>query len=87
MNTNFKVIGLTRLGIKPKSTAAETDVLATRPSELLIKLAFRKGSIKDVEKGTYLRKESIFLKQIPHHAIENFFLFIIIRIFEILQQF
>ena len=36
MNTNFKVIGLTRLGIKPKSTAQETDALTTRPSELLI---------------------------------------------------
>ena len=32
MNTNFKVIGLTRLGIKPKSTDSEADVL--RPSEL-----------------------------------------------------
>ena len=27
MNTNFKVIGLTRLGIKPESTAQETDAL------------------------------------------------------------
>ena len=35
MNTNFKVIGLTRLGIKPKSTAPEADVYTTRPSELL----------------------------------------------------
>ena len=26
MNTNFKVIGVTRLGIKPESTAQETDV-------------------------------------------------------------
>ena len=33
MNTNFKVIGLTRLGIKSKSTAQETDALTTRPSE------------------------------------------------------
>ena len=31
MNTNFKVIGLTRLGIKPESTAPEADILATRP--------------------------------------------------------
>ena len=30
MNTNFKVIGLTRLGIKPKSTAPEADALTTR---------------------------------------------------------
>ena len=29
MNTNFKVIGLTRLGIKPKSTAPEADALTT----------------------------------------------------------
>ena len=36
MNTNFKVIGLTRLGIKPKSTAPETDALTTRLSEQLI---------------------------------------------------
>ena len=34
MNTNFQVIGLTRLGIKPESTAQETDALTTRPSEL-----------------------------------------------------
>ena len=35
VNTNFKVIGLTRLGIKPKFTAPEADALTTRPSELL----------------------------------------------------
>ena len=33
MNTNFKIIGLTRLGIKPKSTAPEADPLTTPPSE------------------------------------------------------
>ena len=36
MNTNFKVIGLTRLRIKPKSTASEADALTTRTSELFI---------------------------------------------------
>ena len=35
MNTNFKVIDLTRFGIKPKSTTPEADALITRPSELL----------------------------------------------------
>ena len=30
MNTNFKVIGLTRLEIKPKSTATEADAFNTR---------------------------------------------------------
>ena len=34
VNTNFKVIGLTRLGIKPTSTAPEADALTTWPSEL-----------------------------------------------------
>ena len=34
VNTNFKVIGLTRLGIKLKSTAPEADALTTRPFEL-----------------------------------------------------
>ena len=36
MNTNFKVIGLTQLGIKPKSTAPEADALTTQPSELYV---------------------------------------------------
>ena len=36
MNTNFKDIGLNRLGIKSESTAPEVDALTTRPSELLI---------------------------------------------------
>ena len=35
MNTNFKVIGLTRLAIKPESAAPETDALTIWPSELL----------------------------------------------------
>ena len=34
MNTNFKVIGLTRLGIKPKSIASEANALTTLSSEL-----------------------------------------------------
>ena len=36
MNSSFKVIGLTRLGIKTQPTAFEADALTTRPSELLI---------------------------------------------------
>ena len=36
MNTNFKVISLTRLGTKPKSTDSEADALTTRPSELFV---------------------------------------------------
>ena len=41
MNTNFKVIGLTRLGIKPESTAPEAEALITRPSKLLNKRKLR----------------------------------------------
>ena len=41
MNTNFKVTGLTRLGIKPESTAFEADSLTTRQSELFIKKILR----------------------------------------------
>ena len=35
VNTNFNIIGLTTLGIKPKSIALEADALTTRLSELL----------------------------------------------------
>ena len=38
MNTNFKVVGLTRFGIKAESTAPEVDALFSRPSELLLNL-------------------------------------------------
>ena len=34
MNTNFKVIGLAQLGIKPEFTAQEHTLHTTRPSEL-----------------------------------------------------
>ena len=36
VNSNFKVIGLTRLGIETQSTALKSDALTIRPSELLI---------------------------------------------------
>ena len=35
VNTNFQVIGLTRLGLKSESTAPEVDALTTWPFELL----------------------------------------------------
>ena len=35
MNANVKVIGLTRLGIKPESTAQETDSLYLSATELV----------------------------------------------------
>ena len=33
VNTNFKVIGLTQLVMKPEATAPEADALITRQSE------------------------------------------------------
>ena len=51
MNTNFKIIGLTRLKIKPESAARKVDALTTRSSELLMdlnekqSLKFQKSSI------------------------------------------
>ena len=35
MNTTFKPIALTRLGIKPKVTAPQADAFTTWPSKLL----------------------------------------------------
>ena len=35
VNASFKVIGLTRLGIKPESTAPEAEALSTRTFKLL----------------------------------------------------
>ena len=42
MNTNFKVIGLTRFGIKPKSTAPEADAVITWPFKLFDDVAVMK---------------------------------------------
>ena len=36
MNTNFKVIGLTQLGIKPKAAVTVAYALTSRPPELLM---------------------------------------------------
>ena len=41
MNTNFKVIGLTQLGIKSESTVPEVDALTARPSELYVQTRLR----------------------------------------------
>ena len=40
MTTNFNVIGLTRLEMKPKSSAPEADAFTTRSSELLNEMSF-----------------------------------------------
>ena len=40
MNNNSKVIGLTRLGIKPESTASAVNALTTRPSDMDVVVLF-----------------------------------------------
>ena len=35
MNSDFKVIGSTQLGIKPESTAPRADAFTTQPCELI----------------------------------------------------
>ena len=40
MNNNSKVIGLTRLGIKPESTASAVNALTTRPSDIDVVVLF-----------------------------------------------
>ena len=49
VNSNFKV-GLTRLGIKPESTATEADALTARPFEL-----FRPLRVKTAQKAEKFR--------------------------------
>ena len=56
MNINFKVIGLTRLGIKPESTAPEVDALTTRPSELY----FLISTVSKKNLTVLMKKKKIF---------------------------
>ena len=59
VNTKFKVIGLTRLVIKPKSTAPEADALTIRSTKLLMPampISLHLGSLLDTntKKQTHL---------------------------------
>ena len=54
MNINFKVIGLTRLGIKPESAAPEADAFITPTSELLFHY-FSKTYVDDINDCSNLR--------------------------------
>ena len=56
MNTNFKVIGLTRLRIESGSTAPKADALTTRPSELCYVFT----GIKKLSQETFVTNEIIF---------------------------
>ena len=53
MNSNSKVIGLTRLRIKPKSAAPEADALNNRPSELNSYYHIHKMAMVLTKKGVY----------------------------------
>ena len=44
-SSGFKIIGLTPLGIKLKSTAPEADALTTRPSKLYGKTVYFKNIV------------------------------------------
>ena len=45
MKTNFKVVGLVQLGIKPESTAPQADTLTIQPSELFLPLDLARKTI------------------------------------------
>ena len=62
MNTNFKVIDLTRLGIKPKSTAPEAGTLTSRKFYLQV-INFRTASpeLPVPEMNLVLHRSSNFL--------------------------
>ena len=65
----FKVIGLTRLGIKPKFTAPEADALNTRKSELeplawhslFLNLFWRDKTVKQ----NWIEMICVFLLRLP----------------------
>ena len=70
MNTNIKVIDLTRLEMKPKSTASEADALTTWSSDLLILLPhqaveqlIRQKLRKQYNKFTNFIQKTIFTKK------------------------
>ena len=63
MNTNFKVIGLAQLGIKPKSTAPKTT-LSSRPSKQM-KL------LDDLKPGVYCFQVTTFFKRILHWLVHS----------------
>ena len=56
MNTNFKAIGLTRLGIKPKTTVPEEDALTTRPSEIITTVQLQQN---DLRYGKLVKEEEL----------------------------
>ena len=65
MNANFEVIGLTRLGINPESTAApEADTLTTRSSLRSVKSRY---AVKSYEALQQLTSD-------PKPILTNFFL-------------
>ena len=49
MNTNFQVIGLTRLANEPESTAPEADVLSTTPQSGFATAEYLKNSLQEHE--------------------------------------
>ena len=68
MNANFKVIGLTRLGIKTQSAAPEADALTTQPSELLMGTCYN-FTIKIVQWRYEITANRLVIKEICKHYV------------------
>ena len=62
VNTYFRLVSLTRLGIKSESAAPVADVLSTRPSELLKSLGEPSVAHPGGSKPPFFETELLFLK-------------------------
>ena len=70
MNSNVKVIGLTRLGMKPESTASETDVLTTRPSEVVNCSADPMGEFIDLPQNVcFLFSTLLMIRRVKRRSL------------------
>ena len=87
MNTKFKVIGLTRLEIKPKSTATKADARTTRPPELFmlaVPTSLHLSSLLKTKKQTHLCNVmgAIAFSYKPNPAAAQYLLMLVSRRFQ-----
>ena len=87
MNTKFKVIGLTRLQIKPKSTATKADARTTRPPELFmlaVPTSLHLSSLLKTKKQTHLCNVmgAIAFSYKPNPAAAQYLLMLVSRRFQ-----
>ena len=69
MNTNFTVIGLTRLGIKPGSAVPEADI--TESYENIHNKLYTFAIALDIKKAFDSVNHSILLKKLSHYGIRG----------------